>query len=118
MKDSYSFDIDEAGLDVSFEAHRQAYERIFARLGIPAFGVEASNGTMGGSDSVEFMCPSPAGEDRVARCPDCDYAANVEKATSALVPIEDPAPASCRRRRSGSTRPACGRSRTWPPATG
>ncbi|HUD36907.1 MAG TPA: proline--tRNA ligase [Streptosporangiaceae bacterium] len=93
MKDSYSFDADEAGLDVSFEAHRAAYQRIFARLGIPAFGVEASNGTMGGSDSVEFMCPSPAGEDRVARCPDCDYAANVEKATSALAPIEDLAPA-------------------------
>ena len=63
MKDSYSFDIDQAGLDVSFDAHRGAYERIFARLGIPAFGVEASNGTMGGSDSVEFMCPSKAGED-------------------------------------------------------
>src|SRR5215469_7168008 len=91
MKDSYSFDIDEAGLDVSFGAHRAAYERIFARLGIPAFGVEASNGTMGGSDSVEFMCPSKAGEDRVARCPDCGYAANLEKATSALAPIEDPA---------------------------
>ncbi|HUC57889.1 MAG TPA: proline--tRNA ligase [Streptosporangiaceae bacterium] len=91
MKDSYSFDIDEAGLDVSFDAHRQAYERIFARLGIPAFGVEASNGTMGGSDSVEFMCPSAAGEDWVARCPDCGYAANLEKATSRLAPIEDQA---------------------------
>ena len=68
MKDSYSFDIDEAGLDVSFEAHRGAYERIFARLGIPAIGVEASSGNMGGSDSVEFMCPSDAGEDLVARC--------------------------------------------------
>ncbi len=89
MKDSYSFDVDEAGLDKSFEAHRQAYERIYARLGIPAFGVEASNGTMGGSDSVEFMCPSPAGEDRVARCPSCGYAANLEKATSALAPVDD-----------------------------
>ncbi len=89
MKDSYSFDLDEAGLDVSFDAHRGAYERIFARLGIPAFGVEASNGTMGGSDSVEFMCPSRAGEDVVAKCPDCGYAANLEKATSALAPIED-----------------------------
>ena len=89
MKDSYSFDLDEAGLDVSFDAHRGAYERIFARLGIPAFGVEASNGTMGGSDSVEFMCPSKAGEDVVAKCPDCGYAANLEKATSTLAPIED-----------------------------
>src|SRR3984957_19489447 len=89
MKDSYSFDIDEAGLDKSFEAHRTAYERIFARLGIPAIPVEASSGNMGGSDSVEFMCPTPAGEDLVARCPECDYAANLEKATSALVPVTD-----------------------------
>ena len=95
MKDSYSFDIDEAGLDVSFQAHRGAYERIFARLGIPAIAVEASSGNMGGSDSVEFMCPSDAGEDLVARCPDCDYAANLEKATSALPVIEDgPGPAA------------------------
>jgi prolyl-tRNA synthetase len=90
MKDSYSFDVDEAGLDASFDAHKEAYERIFARLGIPAFGVEASNGTMGGTDSMEFVCPSSAGEDRVARCPDCDYAANLEKAISALPPIADP----------------------------
>jgi len=95
MKDGYSFDIDEAGLDVSFEAHRGAYERIFARLGIPAFGVEASNGTMGGSDSMEFMCPSLAGEDWVVRCPNGDYAANLEKATSALAVIDDePGPAA------------------------
>ena len=91
MKDSYSFDIDEAGLDVSFEAHRGAYQRIFARLGIPATEVEASSGIMGGSDSVEFVCPSDAGEDLIARCgdADCGYAANLEKATSALPPIED-----------------------------
>ncbi len=98
MKDSYSFDIDEAGLDVSFEAHRGAYERIFDRLGIPAIGVEASSGNMGGSDSVEFMCPSEAGEDMVARCGNCDYAANLEKATSALPAIEDgPGPAALER---------------------
>ncbi len=89
MKDSYSFDIDEAGLDRSFDAHRAAYERIFARLGIPAIAVEASNGTMGGSDSIEFMCPSDAGEDVVATCPNCDYAANLEKATSALAAGQD-----------------------------
>jgi prolyl-tRNA synthetase len=89
MKDSYSFDADEAGLDASFEAHRGAYERIFARLGIPAIAVEASSGNMGGSDSVEFMCPSEAGEDEVARCPNCDYAANLEKATSTLAPVAD-----------------------------
>jgi prolyl-tRNA synthetase len=89
MKDSYSFDIDQAGLDKSFEAHRGAYERIFARLGIPAIQVEASSGAMGGKDSVEFMCPSEAGEDLIAVCAECDYAANLEKATSALAPIED-----------------------------
>ena len=97
MKDSYSFDIDEAGLDASFEAHRSAYQRIFARLGVPATGVEASSGIMGGSDSVEFVCPSDAGEDLIARCgdADCGYAANLEKATSALPPIEDePGPAA------------------------
>ncbi len=89
MKDSYSFDLDEAGLDRSFDAHRAAYERIFARLGIPAFGVEASNGTMGGGDSIEFVCPSEAGEDLVATCPNCDYAANLEKATSQLAAVVD-----------------------------
>ncbi len=89
MKDSYSFDIDEAGLDRSFDAHRAAYERIFARLGIPAIAVEASNGTMGGNDSIEFMCPSDAGEDVVATCPNCDYAANLEKATSQLAAVAD-----------------------------
>jgi prolyl-tRNA synthetase len=91
MKDSYSFDVDEAGLDVSFDLHKAAYERIFARLGIPAFGAQASNGTMGGADSIEFVCPSSAGEDRVARCPGCGYAANLEKAISALTPVDDPA---------------------------
>jgi prolyl-tRNA synthetase len=100
MKDSYSFDVDEAGLDVSFERHRGAYERIFARLGIPAIAVEASSGNMGGSDSIEFMCPSTSGEDLVAVCPSCGYAANLQKATSALPPIEDraadPAPAPAR----------------------
>ena len=90
MKDSYSFDVDEAGLDASFGRHRAAYERIFARLGIPAIPVEASSGNMGGSDSIEFMCPSQAGEDLVATCPACGYAANLEKATSALPPLADP----------------------------
>jgi prolyl-tRNA synthetase len=95
MKDSYTFDIDEAGLDASFEAHRGAYQRIFARLGIPVIAVEASSGNMGGQDSVEFMCPADAGEDLVAHCPDCGYAANLEKATSALPPVADgPGPAA------------------------
>jgi prolyl-tRNA synthetase len=95
MKDSYSFDLDEAGLDKSFDTHRGAYERVFARLDIPAFAAEASNGTMGGRDSLEFVCPSEAGEDLVATCPNCDYAANLERATSALPDIEDgPGPAA------------------------
>ena len=89
MKDSYTFDLDPAGLDAAFDRHHAAYLRIFERLGIPAIPVEASSGTMGGSDSTEFMCPSEAGEDLVAYCRNCHYAANVEKATSALTPADD-----------------------------
>lgn len=92
MKDSYSFDVDWAGLDAAFEAHHAAYTRIFARLGLPAFGVEASSGNMGGKDSTEFMVPCPAGEDDVVRCPNCDYAGNIERATSALLPVADDTP--------------------------
>jgi prolyl-tRNA synthetase len=88
MKDSYSFDLDAAGLDKSFELHFNAYTRAFGRLGIPAIPVEASNGTMGGSDSTEFVCPSESGEDDIIRCPNCGYAANVERATSALAPVD------------------------------
>jgi prolyl-tRNA synthetase len=90
MKDSYSFDLGPDGLDVSFAAHRDAYARIFERLGIPAIQVEASNGTMGGSDSTEFVCPSPTGEDLIIHCPECGYAANIEKATSLLAYLDDP----------------------------
>ncbi|AXI78525.1 proline--tRNA ligase [Peterkaempfera bronchialis] len=89
MKDSYSFDIEAGGLDRSFGLHKAAYERIFARLGLPAIPVQASSGSMGGSASVEFMSPSNAGEDLVVRCPGCDYAANTEKATSALPAVVD-----------------------------
>jgi prolyl-tRNA synthetase len=91
MKDSYSFDLDPEGLDRSFELHREAYVRTFRRLGIPALAVEASSGNMGGSDSVEFMCATGAGEDLVVVCPSCGYAANVEKATSQLAPTIDQA---------------------------
>jgi prolyl-tRNA synthetase family II len=89
MKDSYSFTADQAGLDEAFDRHHAAYTRIFARLGIPAIPVQASSGSMGGSASIEFMCPSEAGEDLIVRCTACDYAANVEKATSALAPVTD-----------------------------
>ncbi|GAA1871771.1 proline--tRNA ligase [Actinomadura bangladeshensis] len=89
MKDAYSFDIDRSGLDASFDAYHGAYTRIFARLGIPALACEASSGTMGGSGSTEFMCPSDVGEDLVAHCPACGYAANIERATSALPAAAD-----------------------------
>jgi prolyl-tRNA synthetase len=89
MKDSYSFDIDSAGLDSQFDRHHQAYTAIFRRLGLDAVAVQASSGVMGGSESVEFMVRSEAGEDEVAVCGECGYAANTEKATSALPPAAD-----------------------------
>ncbi|WP_344652226.1 proline--tRNA ligase [Cryptosporangium japonicum] len=91
MKDAYSFDVDAAGLDTAFDAQQAAYVRIFERLGIPAVAVQASSGSMGGSASVEFMCPSSAGEDLIVRCPSCGYAANVEKATSQVEAAADEA---------------------------
>lgn len=89
MKDSYSFDLDPAGLDAQFENHFEAYRRIFGRLGLRAIPVRASSGWMGGKESVEFMVESAAGEDLVAHCEACDYAANTEKATSRLTPVVD-----------------------------
>jgi prolyl-tRNA synthetase len=89
MKDSYTFDLGPAELDVSFRLHRDAYTRIFERMSIPAIPVEASSGTMGGSDSTEFVSPSPTGEDLIVLCPECGYAANIEKATSRLAPVDD-----------------------------
>ena len=91
MKDSYSFDLDEEGLNLQFEAHRGAYDRIFTRMGLGSIQVEASSGNMGGSDSVEFVVRSSIGEDRVAVCDGCGYAANLERAIS--VPdkvVDDP----------------------------
>jgi len=89
MKDSYSFDLDDAGLDRSFDLHHDAYLRIFRRLDLDALPVEASSGAMGGSASIEFMVESSAGEDDVAICGDCGYSANVERATSALPEVEN-----------------------------
>jgi prolyl-tRNA synthetase len=89
MKDAYSFDLDQAGLDQSFEAQRQAYERIFTRCGLQYVIVEADTGAMGGSASNEFMVYTDAGEDLVASCEACHYAANLEKATSRVIPVED-----------------------------
>jgi prolyl-tRNA synthetase len=82
MKDSYTFDLDAAGLDVAYEKHYQAYRRIFERCGLNAIAVEAHSGAMGGSQSHEFMVPSSAGEDLVAICAKCGYHANLEKAVS------------------------------------
>ncbi len=89
MKDAYSFDIDEAGLDVSFDRQHGAYLEIFRRLDLDAIPVQASSGNMGGTDSVEFMVRAEYGEDDVVLCPNCDYAANVEKAVSTLPTVED-----------------------------
>ena len=89
MKDSYSFDVDEAGLDRAFKLHFDAYRKIFGRIGLDALAVEASSGAMGGKESVEFMQASDAGEDFVASCERCGYAANLEKASSALPAVED-----------------------------
>jgi len=84
MKDSYSFDVDPQGLDLSFQKHFEAYRRIFSRCGVDTIAVEASSGNMGGSESIEFMVPSDAGEDWIASCGACGYAANLEKATSGV----------------------------------
>ncbi len=89
MKDSYSFDLDPAGLDVSYQKHYDTYCRIFDRCGLKYVVVEAHSGAMGGSQSHEFMVMTDAGEDIVASCPKCKYAANLEKASSRLAPADD-----------------------------
>ncbi len=92
MKDSYSFDIDAAALDVSYQKHYEAYCRIFDRCGLKYMIIEADSGAMGGSQSQEFMVRTPAGEDQVVSCDACAYAANLEKATSQLESVQDLAP--------------------------
>jgi prolyl-tRNA synthetase len=89
MKDAYSFDIDAAGLDVSYKKHYDTYCRIFDRCGLKYMVVEADSGAMGGKESHEFMVRTPAGEDQIASCDSCNYAANMEKATSKLWPVDD-----------------------------
>ena len=78
MKDSYSFDIDDAGLDLSYQKHRDAYVKTFDRLGMKYNIVRAVSGAMGGSKSEEFLAPCPTGEDTYVLCPSCGFAANVE----------------------------------------
>ena len=92
MKDSYSFDIDAAGLDRSYDLHDEAYRKIFTRCGLKFVAVEADSGAMGGSQSQEFMVYTDAGEDLIASCAACGYAANMEKATSLLAPVTEMAP--------------------------
>jgi len=89
MKDSYSFDMDMAGLDASFDLHDAVYRRIFTRCGLKFVAVEADSGAMGGSQSQEFMVYTDAGEDLIASCPVCGYAANLEKAVSRLDLLEE-----------------------------
>ena len=89
MKDSYSLDLDRQGLDVAFDKHHAAYRRIFARMGLKPVDVQASSGAMGGSNSVEFVVKSPAGEDWIVSCPKCDYRANLERAVSELPKVVD-----------------------------
>ena len=89
MKDAYSFDIDAAGLDVSYKKHHETYCRIFDRCGLKYMVVEADSGAMGGKESHEFMVRTPAGEDQIVSCDGCHYAANMEKATSKLEAVAD-----------------------------
>ncbi len=89
MKDAYSFDIDAAGLDVSYKKHYETYCRIFDGCGLKYMVVEADSGAMGGKESHEFMVRTPAGEDQIVSCDACDYAANMEKAASKLEVVED-----------------------------
>ncbi len=92
MKDAYSFDIDAAGLDVSYKKHYETYRRIFDRCGLKYMVVEADSGAMGGKESHEFMVRTPAGEDQIVSCDGCNYAANMEKAVSKLDSVEDLSP--------------------------
>lgn len=104
MKDSYSLDADEAGLERQYEAHRAAYHRIFQRCGLDVITVSADVGMMGGKDSVEFITLTPAGEDTLLLCASCGYAANREVATfrkpappdEALLPVEKVATPHCK----------------------
>jgi prolyl-tRNA synthetase len=90
MKDSYTLDRDQAGLDAGYARHEEAYDRIYRRCGLTFYKVESDTGVMGGSMAHEYMAPSSAGEDRVARCSGCDYAANVEMAVSRIEPAPSP----------------------------
>ena len=89
MKDAYSFDVSDEGLEASYQAFRDAYERIFSRLGFDYRIVFAVSGAMGGSASEEFLAPAPSGEDTFVQCTQCDYAANTEAVEIAGPPAQD-----------------------------
>ena len=93
MKDSYSFDLDDAGRQSSYAEHRRAYQRIFDRLGLNYAIVSAVAGAMGGSDSEEFLADAPVGEDSYVRCPECGYAANTEAVSTVAGTESDPSAA-------------------------
>ena len=88
MKDSYSFDLDDAGLDISYQKHRDAYVQTFDRLGLKYNIVKAVSGAMGGSKSEEFLAPCTTGEDTYVLCPSCGYAANVEAMVTKVEPVD------------------------------
>src|SRR5215468_3828150 len=90
MKDSYTFDADEAGLDAAFARHEEAYRRIFERCGLEAYLVEAESGVMGGKESKDFLAPTGSGENELMRCENGDYFADAEAARGAPVPAELP----------------------------
>lgn len=89
MKDSYSFDIDDEGLDYSYRLHADTYHKIFKRCGLVSYQAESDSGMMGGAVAHEFMAPSPAGEDEIVICDKCGYTANVEVARSLTVSLKD-----------------------------
>jgi prolyl-tRNA synthetase len=92
MKDLYSFDIDEAGLDISYRKMTEAYRNVYQRCGVPTMLVEADSGAIGGKDSREFMVVAESGEDEIISCPACNYAANTEKAVSVKARIDNGQP--------------------------
>src|SRR6266576_6479087 len=92
MKDAYSFDADEAGLDAAFDRHEKAYARIFERCGLEAYLVEAESGVMGGKSSLGFLAPTGSGENELMRCENGDYLADAEAARGAPPPPDLPPP--------------------------
>jgi prolyl-tRNA synthetase len=92
MKDSYTFDADEAGLDAAFQRHQEAYSRIFERSGLEAYLVEAESGVMGGKSSLGFLAPTGSGENELMRCENGDYFADIEAARGTPPPPELPPP--------------------------